>query len=294
MSSSRSRSPRSTLRRLGVIAGSAMLLAGLLPVAAAAPVLASHTPDPTAVTIAGSLQSELGCPGDWQADCAATHLTLDAANTDDVWQGTFNVPAGDWEYKAPLNDNWDENYGLHAQAGGATSRCPSAAPRNVKFYYDHESHWVTDNVTSVIAVAPGSFQSELGCPGDWQPDCLRSWLQDPDGDGTYTFETTALPAGSYEAKVAINEAWDENYGQGGVPGGANIPFTVPADNAKVTFSYVAATHVLTILAGHGHDNNVEWDGLRHDSRDDVYRTPGGAVAGGHARSPSASGRSTTT
>jgi hypothetical protein len=21
----------------------------------------------------------------------------------------------------------------------------------------------------VIAVAPGSFQSELGCPGDWQP-----------------------------------------------------------------------------------------------------------------------------
>ena len=54
-----------------------------------------------------------------------------------------------------------------------------------------------------------------------------------------------------------------------------------ADNAKVTFSYVAATHVLTILAGHGHDNNVEWDGLRHDSRSDVYRTPGGAVEAGH-------------
>ena len=82
--------------------------------------------------------------------------------------------------------------------------------------------------------------------------------------------------------------WDENYGQGGVPGGANIPFTVPADNAKVTFTYVASTHVLTVSAGHGHDNNVEWDGLRHDSRSDVYRTPGGAVAGrnaGHAPLP---------
>ena len=98
----------------------------------------------------------------------------------------------------------------------------------------------------MIAVAPGSFQSELGCPGDWMPDCLRSWLEDPDGDGTYTFETTALPAGSYEGKVAINEAWDENYGKGGVPAATNIQFSVPADNTKVTFRYVAATHVLTV------------------------------------------------
>ena len=44
--------------------------------------------------------------------------------------------------------------------------------------------------------------------------------------------TTALPQGSYETKVAINEGWDENYGQGGVPGGPNIPFNVPVDNAK--------------------------------------------------------------
>src|SRR5690349_5570265 len=81
------------------------------------PVLASHTPNPTSVTIAGSLQSELGCSGDWQPDCAVTHLTYDAG--DDVWQGTFNVPAGNWEYKAPLNDSWTENYGLHAVQDGA-------------------------------------------------------------------------------------------------------------------------------------------------------------------------------
>src|SRR5213078_3305650 len=107
---------------------------------------------------------------------------------------------------------------------------------------------ITDNHNSVIAVAPGSFQSELGCPSDWDPSCLRSWLQDPDGDGIYTFETTALPKGSYEAKVAINESWDENYGAGGVPNGANISFGVPYDNAKVTFTYDAVTHVLTISA----------------------------------------------
>ena len=54
----------------------------------------------TSVTIAGSLQSELGCPGDWQPDCAVTHLAYDAE--DDVWQGTFSIPAGNWEYKAAL------------------------------------------------------------------------------------------------------------------------------------------------------------------------------------------------
>ena len=60
----------------------------LLPLGASA----DHTPDPGSVTIVGSLQDELGCTGDWQPDCAITHLGFDAE--DDVWQGTFNVPTG--------------------------------------------------------------------------------------------------------------------------------------------------------------------------------------------------------
>jgi glycosidase/fibronectin type 3 domain-containing protein len=259
------------MRRLGI-------LVVVLVLAGGTSAGATHTATPTSVTVAGSLQSELGCSGDWQPDCAATHLSYDG--NDDVWQRSFTIPTGSYEYKAPINDSWTENYGLHAQQDGPNIPLTLAAPTSVKFYYDHKSHWITDNHNSVIAVAPGSFQSELGCAGDWDPSCLRSWLQDPDGDGVYTFETTALPAGSYEAKVAINEAWDENYGQGGVPNGPNIPFTVGTTGAKVTFSYVAATHVLTILAGHAQDGNVEWDGLRHDSRSTLYRSPGGAVPAG--------------
>ena len=45
----------------------------------------------------------------------------------------------------------------------------------------------------MIATAPSSYQHFLGCTGDWQPDCLRSWLQDPDGDGVYTFSTSSIP-----------------------------------------------------------------------------------------------------
>lgn len=247
--------------------------------------VASHTSNPGSVTIAGNLQSKLGCSGDWQPDCASTQLTYDA--NDDVWQGTFTVPAGAYEYKAALNNSWDENYGANAVPNGGNIAL-AADGSAVKFYYDHKSHWVTSNKNAVIAVVPGNFQDELGCSGDWDPSCLRSWLQDPDGDGTYTFETTALPAGNYEGKIALNESWDVNYGQNGEQNGANIPFTVPANNAKVIFSYNATTHVLTIQAetvnpptpGAKPDNNVEWDGLKHDSRDSLYRTPGGAVSAG--------------
>jgi len=209
---------------------------------------APAAPQPASVTIAGSLQSEVGCPGDWQPDCALTHLAYDAADT--VWQGVFSLPAGGFEFKAALNDSWDVNYGANATLNGANIPLSLAAPGDVKFYYDHGTHWVTSNrsPTSVIAVAPGSFQSELGCPGDWQPDCLRSWLQDPDGDGIYAFSTRALPAGSYEAKVAIDESWDLNYGVGGAQNGANIAFTVPASCQETFFTWNGTTHELTVGA----------------------------------------------
>src|SRR3954463_10240939 len=143
------------------------------------PVATANTPAPASVTIAGSLQSEAGCGGDWDPSCAATHLTYDA--NDDVWQGSFDLPAGSYEYKAALNNAWDENYGLHASFNGPN--VPLSAPGGpVKFFYDHKTHWTTDNKSSVIATLPGSFQSELGCSGDWDPSCLRSWPGGPGGD----------------------------------------------------------------------------------------------------------------
>jgi hypothetical protein len=67
----------------------------------------------------------------------------------------------------------------------------------------------------------GSLQSELGCAGDWDPGCLATVLQ-PGAGTTYRLVGT-LPAGSYEFKVALNGSWSENYGAGGVQGGANLP-----------------------------------------------------------------------
>ncbi|MDX1416057.1 MAG: hypothetical protein R3293_17805, partial [Candidatus Promineifilaceae bacterium] len=236
-------------------------------------VTADHTADPGSVTIAGDFQEELGCPGgDWDVTCALTHLTYDA--DDDVWQGTFNIPTGSWNYKAALNDSWDENYGRYAVPGGDDIPLNLGGATDVKFYYDHKSHWITDNVNSRIATAAGNFQSELGCPGDWQPWCLRSWLQDPEEDNIYTFITDEIPAGDYEAKVAMNEDWGESYP------GTNMPFTVPNTGDQVIFTFDSTTNTPNIEVISKEIDDIEYFGLGHNSHDTLYRVPFGAVTPG--------------
>ncbi|CAG0979760.1 pullulanase [Anaerolineae bacterium] len=211
--------------------------------------------DPITVGLPGNFQTALGCAGNWDPACAATKLTYDP--TDDVWQGTFNnIPAGNWEYKAAMDDAWTENYGLGGVAGGPNIPLALMATANVKFYFDYKSKWITDNVNSIIATAPGDYQSEIGCGGDWQPDCLRSWLQDLDGDGIYSFEVTGIAVGNYETKVAINEGWAENYGEGGVPGGNNISFRINAttDVLKVTFDTRAGNRLPKVYVNNATPN----------------------------------------
>ncbi len=209
------------------------ILASLLMVTSLAVV--AQTDQPSMVVIPGTIQSALGCTGDWQTDCEATALTF--SEKDQLWEGTFDLPAGSYEYKVALNGTWDVNYGLHAEPGGANIPLVLETDTKVTFIYSDATHWVTDSVNSVIANVPGSFQDEIGCPGEWQPDCLRTLLQDPDGDGTYTYTTSAIPAGDYEAKVAVDGSWTVNYGEDGAPGGANFQFTVPADNTETVFSF---------------------------------------------------------
>ena len=118
---------------------------------------------------------------------------------------------------------------------------------------------------------------------DWSPDNLKGWMKDKDGTGVAKI-VLKLPAGNYEYKVAVNESWTENYGAGGAAGGDNIKLAVPADNTEVTFTYNDTTHQITDSINNpaqpGIDGNILWDGLRHDSRDPLYRAPFGAVTKG--------------
>ena len=102
------------------------------------------------------------------------------------------------------------------------------------------------SVEELIATVSGDFQTALGCSANGQTDCLAGWLEDPDGDGVYTFTTTKIPAGSHTAQVVVHTNPIEMYGAGGAKDGASIPFTVAQAGEAVTFSYDAQTHVLSI------------------------------------------------
>src|SRR6478736_1264492 len=106
---------------------------------------------PASVGIPGSYQHVAGCDGDWDPACSATQLVYDANG--DVWRNTFNItPAAAYEYKVALNGSWDVNYGLHAEQNGPNiPLATTASPQSVTFYYDHKTHWVTDNLTHIIA-----------------------------------------------------------------------------------------------------------------------------------------------
>ena len=198
---------------------------------------------PDFVSVPGDHNSEMGCTGDWQPDCDQAQLALDP--DDQVWKRTYTIPAADHAYKAAINKSWDENYGAGGNPNGAN--IPYTAPAGpVTFYYEHGRHFVTSDAEGPIITVPGSLQSELGCPADWTPDCMLPWLTDPDGDDTFTWSTSQIPAGSYEVKVTHGLSWDENYGAGGAPNGGNIAVQIPENDLVVTFSYILESHVLTV------------------------------------------------
>ncbi len=210
------------------------------------------------VTIAGDLQSEIGCAGDWDPACEGAMLTEGPAG---IWTGTFDVPAGDWQYKVAIDGSWGLNFGANGVQDGPNIAITHGGGE-ITFYFDARSNIVQSTAEGPIVTLPGSYQSEIGCPGDWDPGCLLSLMADGDRDGVYTFSTTGIPAGAYELKVAHGMSWDENYGQDGVPGGANMSFSTD-DGELVTFSYTLATHLLDIevanppLAGSG-ESRAYW------------------------------------
>ncbi len=167
---------------------------------------------PQYVSVPGSHGTEIGCAADWDPPCPNIQLSLGA---DQVWKGTFSPQAGQYAFKAAINRSWDENYGAGGNRNGSDIFYNTDGG-DVGFYYDHRTHWVTNTELDPILVAVGDFQSEMGCPTDSDVTCMRSWLQDPDRDGTYSFTTINIPAGSYSVSV------------GAV---ASVPFTVEAGRA---------------------------------------------------------------
>jgi pullulanase-type alpha-1,6-glucosidase len=229
-------------RLSSIIALCAILFASFSPLFA--PVARAQTSsNPDSVNIPGTHQDELGCPGEWQPECENTMLTYD--EEDDVWQGSFEIqPGNDGDkkgsrYKAAMNGGWGENYGLNATLNGPDIPLVVMEPTQVKFYYDHKTHWITDNINTKIIVAMGSFQTQTGCNNNNDTTCLRTWLQDPDGDGVFGITTSGLKAGTYKVTFTLNEDAKNVIGE-------PQQFTVLKDGDAIYFGYDALKNQTTI------------------------------------------------
>lgn len=220
--------------------------------------------------VAGNFQDDLpvsnSC-GEWNNACAAT--TMEDGNADGVFRFYGDgLPAGSYEYKIVESGNWNNSF--------PANNVPFTADGSqMRWYFQPGPNNVADNKSRCIATAVGSFQSEVG-GSDWAPDNLRTMMwQEEAGSDWYSY-TATIPAGSYEYKVARNEAWDVSYPAN------NVPFTLAADG-DITFRYNCATNEVRDSVNNPDtgpttgDNNVNTDGLYHDSRGDAYRLPYGAV-----------------
>lgn len=202
---------------------------------------------PEVVTLVGTFQSELGCESDRVIDCDVTKMTYDILG--DIWRATFDLPAGEYDYRLYLDESESHIYGKNGISGVNSFSIPLSidTPQTVNFYYDHKTGWITDNVNSLILTLPSNFQNKVGCREEWNAGCFRTWMQDIDGDGIYTYETLLLPGGSWETRVALNGDMDTSYGQGGSFDGDNIPLWIANIGHLSVFTWDSNLKTLTIF-----------------------------------------------
>lgn len=205
----------------------------------AATVAASPAIAQSAVSAPGSFNSEIGCSGDWQPDCAQAQLT---AASPTVWRGHYSLPTGSYEFKIAYDNAWTENYGAGGVFNGSNMGFTSTPGSTVYLSYNSTTHLTDigfDPLPTTVTLA-GTFQSELGCPGDWNPGCADSFMAlDPDG---LWYASLLLPTGNYEFKIAYDQMWDVNYGAGGIANGSNMALNV-LDPSTVYFRYNEITHL---------------------------------------------------
>jgi hypothetical protein len=94
------------------------------------------------VVLVGSLQAAANpeC-ADWAPDCRGTELTDE--DGDGVYTGSFDLPAGEYEYKIAVNLSWAENYGEGGVKDGGNLKLSLAADSNVTFSYNDSTHEIT-------------------------------------------------------------------------------------------------------------------------------------------------------
>ncbi|MDC3418478.1 alpha amylase N-terminal ig-like domain-containing protein [Aquibacillus salsiterrae] len=227
------------------------------------------------VTLVGDLQTELGAQSDWDPAASATEMT---AIGNDFYQISGELPAGSYEYKVAINNSWDENYGEGGN-NGANINLTLAEPTTVTFYYHDgmkaiaDSTWYDAIPNEKQPRIAGDIQPAIEAGEEWSPSTSTALLIDDDFDNVYTYQTN-VPKGNYEYKVILGDSWGEEYPE------VNAALTV-VDDTEITFAYDNETKAVTTDYQPGEtDGQINQDKLYHDTQDNTYRSPFGAISVG--------------
>lgn len=98
--------------------------------------------DETIVVLVGSLQAAANAEcSDWTPECRGTELFDE--DGDGIYTGTFDIPAGDYEFKIAINLSWAENYGADGAKDGGNIALSLTEDSSVTFSYNAETHEIT-------------------------------------------------------------------------------------------------------------------------------------------------------
>ena len=211
----------------------------------------------------------------------------DLLGGDGVFTADITIPgAGRSEWKV-TNCTWDLTYPSSNSWLNTT-----AADQVVKLSFDTNDHSADaglDMLPVVNILHAWDSSSSFTAVGSFQgwdnanPETAMTAL----GHDLYRLDAPIAAASNYEYKVVTTGLWDAIGLDNRSVNADNIPFTTLTDGDVVPF-------LLDYRSGRvgafpppasepplpGHDNEVWWEYLGHNSRDTLYRTPGGPVPTG--------------
>ncbi|MEL7645593.1 MAG: alpha-amylase family glycosyl hydrolase [Anaerolineaceae bacterium] len=213
----------------------------------------------------------------------------DLLGGDGIFTADVTIPtAGRNEWKV-TNCTWDVTY-----PASNSWLNTSAADQVVKLSFDTNDHsedagWeMVPTVNIVHAWDSSSSFTAAGSFQGWEnanPATALTAL----GYDLYRLDAPIATAGDYLYKVVTTGSWDAIGLDNRSINADNIPFTTHTDGDSVPFLLDYRSGRVGAFpppAGEpplpGHDNEVWWDYLGHDSRDTLYSAPGGPVTTGTA------------
>lgn len=210
----------------------------------------------------------------------------DLLGGDGVFTADVTIPtAGHYEFKV-YNCTWDVSFPTTGNSWLNTT----ADGQVVKVTFDTNNH----NADAGLALVPSTnivhawdSSNSFTAVGDFQ-----GWINtDPEtalgmhGRGLYVLNYPIVAAGSYNFKIVATGSWDAIGLDNRSINANNVPFVTYAAEDIVWFYLDYRTGRVGAFPpppppSASHDNEIWWAELGHNSRDTLYRTPGGPVTTG--------------